>query len=230
MIVRIALALSLALALVACGDDGSEAAKARVYFLRGGKVWPVERAASESDVVAKLEDGPSAEETENLGAVTEIRHPNPGISKLSISDGVATYDPAAPLNERAKAQVVYTLTEFPTIRTVEIDGKRYTRADFEEQTPQILVESPLAFEGVETPLRVTGTANTYEATFEYELRDSAGKVVDSNFVTATSGTGTRGTFDFTTKAVGDVASLVVFERSAKDGSRIHEVEIPLQTR
>ena len=41
MIVRMALALSLALALVACGDDGSEAAKARVYFLRGGKVWPV---------------------------------------------------------------------------------------------------------------------------------------------------------------------------------------------
>jgi hypothetical protein len=225
-----ALALSLALALVACGDDGSEAAKARVYFLRGGKVWPVGRAASESDVVAKLEDGPSAEETENLGAMTAIRHPTPGISKLSISDGVATYDPAAPLNERAKAQVVYTLTQFPSIKTVVIAGKRYTRADFEDQTPLILVESPLAFEEVTTPLRVTGTANTFEATFEYELKDSQGKVVDSNFVTATSGTGTRGTFDFTTKAADDVASLVVFERSANDGSRINEVEIPLQTR
>ena len=55
-------------------------------------------------------------------------------------------------------------------------------------------------------------------------------MVDSNFVTATSGTGTRGTFDFTTKAVDDVASLVVFERSAKDGSRINEVEIPLPAR
>jgi germination protein M len=230
VIVRMALALSLSLALVACGDDGSEAAKARVYFLRGGKVWPVERAARESDVVAKLEDGPSAEETENLGAMTEIRRPNPGISKLSISDGVATYDPAAPVNRRAKAQVVYTLTQFPGIKTVEIDGKHYKRADFEKQTPQILVESPLPFEEVQTPLRVTGTANTFEATFEYELKDSQGMVVDSNFVTATSGTGTRGTFDFRTKAADDVASLVVFERSAKDGSRINEVEIPLRTR
>ena len=55
-------------------------------------------------------------------------------------------------------------------------------------------------------------------------------MVDSNFVTATSGTGTRGTFDFATKAVDDVASLVVFERSANDGSRINEVAIPLQAR
>ena len=74
---------------------------------------------------------------------------------------------------------------------------------------------------METPLRVTGTANTFEATFEYELRDSAGKVVDSNFVTATSGTGTRGTFDFTTKAVDDVASLVVFER-LREGRLAHQ--------
>ena len=114
------------------------------------------------------------------------------------------------------------MTQFPDADAVDIDGKTYTRADFEKQTPQILVESPLPFEEVKTPLRVTGTANTFEATFDYELRDSAGKVVDSNFVTATSGTGTRGTFDFTTKAVDDVASLVVFElprRTARASTR-----------
>ena len=49
-------------------------------------------------------------------------------------------------------------------------------------------------------------------------------------MTATSGTGTRGTFDFTTDAFDDVAALRVFELSAKDGSRINEVEIPLGTR
>ena len=55
-----------------------------------------------------------------------------------------------------------------------------------------------------SPLRVTGTANTFEATFNYELNDTDGKVVDKNFVTATSGTGTRGTFDFTTGDFDDV--------------------------
>jgi hypothetical protein len=76
---------------------------------------------------------------------------------------------------------------------------------------------------------VTGTANTYEATFQYELVDAEGDVVDKNFVTATSGTGTRGTFEFTTGAFDDVAALRVFELSAEDGSRINEVEIPLRT-
>ena len=75
------------------------------------------------------------------------------------------------------------------------------------------------------------TANTFEANFQYEVVDPAGKVVDTHFVTATSGTGTRGTFDFTTKRYKGEAgqgALVVLELSAKDGSRINEVRIPLQ--
>ncbi|HEU5206390.1 MAG TPA: Gmad2 immunoglobulin-like domain-containing protein, partial [Gaiellaceae bacterium] len=107
-----------------------------------------------------------------------------------------------------------------------------TRADFEEQTPAILVESPLAFEDVASPLQVTGTANTFEANFEYELTDTDGKIVDESFVTATSGTGTRGTFDFTTDAFtvpfDGVGALIVFERSAEDGSRMNLLEIPLR--
>jgi hypothetical protein len=79
---------------------------------------------------------------------------------------------------------------------------------------------------------VTGTANTFEATFEYELTDTDGRIVDDHFVTATSGTGTRGTFDFTTAAYeipfDGVGALIVFERSAKDGSRINLVEIPVR--
>ena len=95
----------------------------------------------------------------------------------------------------------------------------------------MLVESPLAFEEVSSPISARGTANTFEANFQYEVVDEDGDVVAENFVTATSGTGTRGTFDFTTAdfdepSEGDV-SLVVFEHSAEDGSRMNEVEIPL---
>jgi germination protein M len=103
------------------------------------------------------------------------------------------------------------------------------RADFEEQTPSILVESPLPFEEVTSPLQVMGTANTFEATFNYELVDAEGNVVDEDFVTATSGSGTRGTFEFTAGDFDDLSALRVFELSAEDGSRIHEFEIPLQT-
>ena len=82
---------------------------------------------------------------------------------------------------------------------LEIDGERLTRADFEDYTPAILVESPLPFQDVTSPVRASGTANTFEANFNYELTDTDGRIVDENFVTATSGTGTRGTFEFTTK-------------------------------
>ena len=99
------------------------------------------------------------------------------------------------------------------------------------ETPAILVESPLPEAQVKSPLRITGTANTFEATFQYELVDSGGKIVAKHFVTATSGSGTRGTFDFTVEypaGHSGPGKLVVYESSAKDGSRIHDVEIPLQ--
>jgi hypothetical protein len=78
---------------------------------------------------------------------------------------------------------------------------------------------------------VTGTANTFEATFEYDLRDAGGRTLAHHFVTATSGTGTRGTFDFTIEF--DIArpadgELLVYESSAEDGSRINVRRIPLR--
>jgi germination protein M len=215
VIVRAALSLAVLLVVAGCGGNDEPTALVRAYFLRDGKVWPVARhvhKANAAMAVDALVAGPSEQEKDHLGVTTAVPRED------------ADYRGAA------LAQLVYTMTQFPDADAVDIDGKTYTRADFEKQTPQILVESPLPFEEVQTPLRVTGTANTFEATFEYELKDSQGMVVDSNFVTATSGTGTRGTFDFRTKAADDVASLVVFERSAKDGSRINEVEIPLRTR
>jgi hypothetical protein len=183
----------------------------RVYFLRGGKVAPVARellSAQQADLLDTLMKGPSAEERQ-LGfrtALTEAQGINPG-------------------SRAGQAQIVYTLSQFAPTKPV----KGGTRADFEDVTPAILVESPLPFQAVSAPLRVTGTANTFEATFEYELQDPAGKVLSHHFVTATSGSGTRGTFDFTIpfEAPSGLGKLVVYESSAADGSRIHIVEIPL---
>ncbi|MDH4341283.1 MAG: GerMN domain-containing protein [Thermoleophilia bacterium] len=209
----------------------------RVYWLRDGTVWPVAREveATEAVATAALEEllaGPTSQEDADLDASTAIP-PGAELNGVEVTDGVATTELSAEITRyEALAQIVNTLTQFPTVKTVELQGKSYTRADFEDQTPSVLVESPLAFETVGSPFRVTGTANTFEATFSYELTDTDGKIVDENFVTATSGTGTRGTFDFTTAPFAvpfdGIGSLIVFERSAEDGSRINVVEIPLR--
>jgi germination protein M len=147
---------------------------------------------------------------------------------LTIANGKAHVS-GSTLSPGAEAQVVYTLTQFPTVKSV--DGK--TRKDVEDFVPAILVERPTADQVVTSPLRVTGNANTFEATFECDLRDGSGRLLHHEVVTATSGSGTRGTFDFTvpfTVTRESDGTLVVYERSAADGSIIHEREIPLRLR
>ena len=223
---RLWLALPVVLAAAGCGSTTTvtvtttktvtETATApaakktvRVYFMRDGKVGPVARQLETVDrtsLLAAVAAGPTGEER-----------------GIGFTQGEAT--------ERT-AEEVYTLSQFAPTKPVQVAGRSYTRADFEDLTPLILVESPLPFEAVSSPLRVWGTANTFEATFEYELLDATGRVVAKHFVTATSGSGTRGTYDVTIRfdAPAGAGKLVVYELSAADGSRIHEVEIPLTLR
>ena len=81
-----------------------------------------------------------------------------------------------------------------------------------------------------SPIHLTGTSDTFEATFQYELTDASGKVIAKHFVTATSGNGVRGTYDvkipFTVSA-SDPGTLTVYENSAATGKRVNQVEIPL---
>jgi len=240
-VTRLLAALVVLALLAGCGGDTepepTDTAKAvSVYWLRDGKVWPAQRILGPAESVVSaallvLFQGPTEQEGTELGFTTGI--PDAGEDPdVTVDDGVAAVQLDVQLVDEALAQVVYTLTQFPTVERVEIQEQVVTRADFEDETPAILVESPLSFEKVTSPLRVTGTANTFEANFQYELTDTDGRIVDQNFVTATSGTGTRGTFDFTTGPFtvpfDGVAELIVFESSAKDGSRVNLVEIPLR--
>jgi Immunoglobulin-like domain of bacterial spore germination/Sporulation and spore germination len=202
----------------------------RAYFLKDDKVQPVLRDVPTTRAVAgaalnQLGLGPTKAEAK-LGLTSKV--PAGGID-IALSNGViAVKGPT--LSRPALAQVVYTLTQFPTVKAVELGGKRYTRADFEDETPPILVESPLPFANVTSPLRATGTANTFEATFNYDLVDTHGTVIGTHFVTATSGSGTRGTFDFSVPFTVDRSGqgeLIVYERSAENGQRIHVNEIPV---
>ncbi|MDY0087078.1 MAG: Gmad2 immunoglobulin-like domain-containing protein [Coriobacteriia bacterium] len=198
--------------------------------------------------------GPTDRDVE-AGLSTEIPA-GTTLNDVAISDGVATVDLSPEFEggggslsmQLRVAQVVYTLTALPTVNSVafRIDGKLVEaiggegvivsppvdRAVFADNTlPAILVETPAPWQKVASPLRVAGMSNTFEAAFSYEIVDQAGLIVAEGSGMATAGTGTWGTFDVTVpfevtrKGAG---SLVVFELSAKDGSRINLVEIPLE--
>lgn len=208
----------------------------KVYFLRDGKVAVSSRSVVAGPAVGRaaliaLLEGPTGAEraaglTSGIPAGTKLKD-------LTIENAVAFVELSEPLDEAALAQVVFSLTQFSTVRAVQIEGERLFRSDFEGETPSVLVESPVPGEEVTSPLRIAGTANTFEATFNVEVLDADGNVLAERFVTATSGSGTRGTFDAEVRLRGKYqgsGELVVFELSAEDGSRTHEVRIPLEIR
>jgi germination protein M len=210
----------------------------RIYFLHPGKIGPVARNVLATQAVGSaaleaLQAGPTAVERAN-GFRTALPA-DQVVSNLRIANGVATIDLADNVSHAGLAQIVYTLTQFPSVKAVRpsrsLGGPTsFTRADFEDLTPAILVESPLPEQAVTSPLEVRGTANTFEATFDLELRNSSGVRVAWRFVTATSGSGQRGTFDTTISfpRTGGPLTLVAYESSAASGRPIHVVRIPLQ--
>jgi spore germination protein GerM len=227
-----------------------------VYFLRDGKVSPVRRTVAATPAVARaaitaLLQGPTEEEsTDGLSSAipegTELRD-------IALSDGVATVDLGGSFDDGGGsasmlgrvAQVVATLTRFPSVERVafRVDGEPVEtiggegvvvdpplgRAAIEDETPQILVESPLPGDTVTSPVRLRGTANVFEATVSIDVRDAGGKLLKRTFTTATSGNGTRGTFDTTLPLPGHegVVTVVAYEASAKDGTPLHVVRVPL---
>jgi germination protein M len=216
------------------GTVPSEApAVVTLYFLRDGRV-----SAEQRGIVSRPDLATVALHQLFEGSMSGLQTAIPAelrLRGLTIADGVANLElgPKVP-GRQALAQIVYTLTQFPTVKRVAVNGRQPVgRAAFEAQTPAILVESPFPGEPVEPGFEVRGTANTFEATFNYELKDENGRVLRKNFVTATSGSGTRGTFRFTVPYESEglrKGTLVVFELSAEDGSRINESEIPLLLR
>jgi len=236
--------------------DATATVEARVYFLRDEKVGPVARTVRGPQVATAAMEallaGPTAEE-EALGFTSAVPE-GTTLRGVVVEDGVATVDLSSAFGSGGGslsmtsrvAQVVFTLTQFPTVDAVafELDGEPVDelggegvlldepqdRAAWEDLTPAILVESPLPGARVTSPLRITGTANTFEAAFWVTLSDATGAVLHDGPAMATSGSGTRGTFDltvpFTTTA--DALMLTVLEHSAEDGRPIHEVEIPLR--
>lgn len=144
------------------------------------------------------------------------------------------------------AQLVYTVTQFPTVDTIQLrlDGQPVEsiggegvmvgaglgRTDSAASLPQIFVDGPAWGGTLPSPGRVTGTADVFEAQFRLQVLDGRRNVLVDMPVHATCGTGCRGTFDvtvrYTTPAAG-WGTLRVFDLSAKDGTPVDVSEYPV---
>jgi germination protein M len=166
---------------------------------------------------------------------------------ISIKNGIATVDLSREFESGGGSasalyrlgQVVYTLTQFSTVRSVlfQVEGQTVTtfgpegivlegpqaRKDFRDQLPTMFVDRPAFGAAAGNPVRVTGNADVFEATFRIAILDASGKVLTDRQAMATCGGGCepRGTFDVTLQY--DVpkaqwGKLRVYYGSAKDGS------------
>ncbi len=228
-----------------------------VYFMRGDHLAAARRAIPRTPQIGRaaleaLLAGPTAEE-QSIGFTSAIP-PGTRLLGLTIENGIATVDLSGQFAEGGGsfsmmarvAQVIFTLTQFPSVQAVlfQLDGQPVEalggeglmldeplgRDDFEALLPAIFVESPAPFDVVSGPFHLQGTANTFEATFMVRLTDASGAVLLEQPVMATSGSGTRGSFDVTldlTVPRAGPVTLTVYEASAHDGSPVNVVEIPL---
>jgi len=230
----------------------------QVWFTRGESLFMVRRDEASTPRIGtaameSLLEGPDPRE--QAAAVGSQIPAGTQFLGLTVEDGVATVDltsefesggGSASMNMRI-AQVVYTLTQFPTVDGVlfELDGQPVdvlggegvivdepvTRRDYRSLMPAILVEDPQIGERVLNPVLVQGSANVFEANVTVEVMDASGKVVGSAFTTATCGTGCRGTFSV--RVPYEVSSatrgLIVVhdDDAAGTGSPPHEVRIPV---
>jgi hypothetical protein len=144
------------------------------------------------------------------------------------------------------AQVVYTLTQFSTVKSVvfQIEGETVTvfgsegiildgpvgRADYYDQLPAIFVDRPAYRAAIGNPAKVSGNSNVFEATFRIAILDASGKTLVDEMVMATCGTGCRGTFSVTldyTVSKAQYGTLRAYNYSAKDGTPEHIRDYPV---
>ena len=229
-----------------------------VWFSRDNGLVAVRRTHVPTQLVATaamkaLLAGPTADE--RSAGVTSAVPPGTRLLGIAIHNGLATVDLTSEYQSGGGAlsmqtrlgQVVYTLTQFPTVQKVRfrLDGSPVNvfssegivlshpvgRSDYADLLPAIAVDKPVAGDHVTSPVTVSGTANVFEANVTVEVLDAKGKVVGKTFTTASCGTGCRGTFsvDVTYKVATEQPGTIVVhdDDAAGTGTPPHSVRIPV---
>ena len=227
----------------------------QAWFSRNGKLFVTQRTVPATVGVGRAAldrvlTGPSA--AENAAGLRSQIPAGTTLLGLRTSAGIATANLSSSFESGASpsvmplriAQVVYTLTQFPTVTGVRfaINGEAktvvggvpvqspQTRAMYGGYLPAITVQSPVIGAQVGNPVTVSGTADVFEATVSVRILDSAGHEIARTFTTATCGTGCRGDYSVTipySVPRTQPGTIVVFESSAKDGQPVNVQQIPV---
>ena len=196
----------------------------------------------------------SAVQRDGFQPISSAIPPGTKLLGLTIANGVATVDLSGEFaagggsssSQFRLAQVVYTLTQFPSVDTVlfKVDGSVVTvfgsegivldgpvgRSRFYGQLPTIFVDRPASGAALGNPGRVAGSAQgLFEATFRITLLDGAGKTVADQQAMAACFC-ESGSFDVTvayTVPKAQWGTLRVWDGSAKDGTPDNVREYPV---
>jgi hypothetical protein len=232
----------------------SETSVVRAYFILAGEPGseglvpylfevPKTQAIATAAMHALLAG--STVERDGFQAISTAIPPGTKLLGLTIANGVATIDLSGEFaggggtasSQFRLAQVVYTLTQFPTVDSVlfKVDGSVVTvfgsegivldgpvgRSDYLAQLPTIFVDRPAFGAALGNPGRVAGSAQgLFEATFRITLLDNDGRtIVDEQAMAACFCE--SGAFDETVAydvAEAQWGTLRVWDGSARDGS------------
>jgi hypothetical protein len=228
-----------------------------VWFSLHRKLFVTKRTSPFTVAVGRLAltamlEGPSTAE-----ATASVKTAIPAGTRvlgLSIGNGVARVDLSSEFESNPTstsmpmalrlAQVIYTISQYSNVGRVQfaIDGQgrttvggipvqgRQNRAAYGSFLPAILVQTPLIGARVSSPVTISGTADVFEATVSLRILDANGHEIARTFTQASCGTGCRGDYSIAVPyqiATEQQGTIEVFESSAKDGSAINVVAIPV---
>ena len=224
------------------------------YFCDGDTVVPVRLDAQTDDALGTLEalfEGPTpaakaAGYTSAIPATSKVL----GVdidgktAEVDVSSefGSAGDGGSASLMRLKFAQVVFTLTRNPAVKQVvfKINGEPMdalgsegksltepqTRADWEDSSPAVLVETPVLGDKVSTPVHASGTALVPTGMFSLSFKATDGFTVATDKIKV-EGSGTvRGSFESTLAVDAGSGSLVPWYVT-KDGKLAYPMRVPI---
>jgi hypothetical protein len=217
----------------------------KAFFLRGNALVPVLSEAPQTPAVAKaaleaLLAGPPAGYQTAIPSQTTLVD----VTLVGFAATVDLSPSLSSLTRTAQAQIVDTLSQFPTVQSVAITagttsvelsdsvgaplGRPATALDYADLSTEapIFVRTPTRDSTVTSPVTLSGTAVAFEATFVVEVR-ARGDLLGTHTINASVGAPERGTWSTTLELPDGPVQLLFYEPSAADGSHLHPTEVDL---
>ena len=219
---------------------------------------PVYREVPRTQAVAtaalrELLAGPTQAERNSVPGISTAIPDDTLLLGITIQEGVATVDLSREFESGGGsfsmfgrlAQVVFTVTQFPTVEAVafRLDGEPGTvfsgegiileesvgRDDYRDLMSTVFVDRPAYGGPLGNPARLVGMAAVFEAVFQVAIADADGLVLVQTPAMTDEGMG-WGDFDVTIPydvPTAQMGSLIVWVFSARDGSQIDTREYPV---